>query len=338
MKHKNISIFIPNAGCKQCCLFCNQSDISGSLKVPTPDEVNLELTKALQFLPTIEERKATEIAFFGGSFTALDIHLQERYLEVAARFVSEYGLSGIRISTRPDAIDDAILCMLKMYKVTAIELGAQSMDDTVLSANQRGHTSKAVSNAAKLIQSYDISLGLQMMVGLYKSNVELELLTLERLISLNPDTLRIYPTVVIDGTGLADLMKSGLYKPMELNEAVSLCGKLLLRCHEKRIKVIKLGLHSSEQMSQKAIGGAYHPALRELCEGELYLSQAIKALKSYKKGNYEILVEPSCLSKMIGQAKRNILHLKEQGYTVRVLPLTGIGIYEVAIREVMTCS
>lgn len=338
MKHKNISIFIPNAGCKQLCSFCNQSDISGSIKVPSVQEVSTTLNQAVSQLVTSEERMATEIAFFGGSFTAIGKHQQEEYLKLAHSYVREYGLHGIRISTRPDAIDTDILDTLKLYGVTSIELGAQSMDDTVLAANRRGHTSEAVDTASKLIHSYSISLGLQMMVGLYKSTPELEFETIERLIACKPDTMRIYPTVVLEGTELAALMKSGLYLPMGLEAAVKICGGLLLRCHQAGIKVIKLGLHASEQVEAKTIGGAYHPALRELCEGELYFLKTLDTLRKYKSGAYEVSVSPSCISKMIGQKKNNIIRLADMGYTVKVLSDTSIGQYEIALKEVAACS
>ncbi|MBQ3903792.1 MAG: radical SAM protein, partial [Eubacterium sp.] len=208
MKKGNISIFVPHNGCPQQCSFCNQKTITGQAYQPTAKDVDEAVQKALR-----KKGYKFEIAFFGGSFTAIDRAYMTELLDAAEPYVKSGAVSGIRISTRPDYIDDEILTLLKSKGVTAIELGAQSMDDEVLSANLRGHTAADVVNASKLIKSYGFELGLQMMTGLYLDTDEKDIETARKIIELKPETVRIYPTVVLKGTYLEELYDGKAYRP-----------------------------------------------------------------------------------------------------------------------------
>lgn len=165
-----MAFFIPHAGCPHQCSFCDQKSITGESRRVETGEVAAVLEDARQALRG--KQKASEIAFFGGSFTAVPPAYQESLLKAAYPFVKRGDFSGIRISTRPDAIDPPVLERLKQYGVKSIELGAQSMDDRVLVLNQRGHTAQDVVNASRMIREYGFSLGLQMMTGLYGSSPE----------------------------------------------------------------------------------------------------------------------------------------------------------------------
>ncbi|MDE6723569.1 MAG: radical SAM protein, partial [Eubacterium sp.] len=211
MKKGNISIFVPHIGCPQKCSFCNQNTITGSHSAPTPDDVKTAVETALQ-----RADYEYEIAFFGGSFTAIKRDYMISLLEAAKPYIESGRVKGIRCSTRPDAVDDEVLSLLKSYGVTAVELGAQSMNDMVLSANLRGHTADDVRNASKLIQKYGFELGLQMMTDLYLSSPEMDIETAKEIIKLNPDTVRIYPTVTLKNTYLEKLMHEGKYTPSSL--------------------------------------------------------------------------------------------------------------------------
>lgn len=307
-KHSNISIFVPHIGCPNMCSFCNQSHITGQTYAPllsdVVDAVNIA-TNSKGYNP-----QKTEIAFFGGSFTAINRCYMIDLLKTAYQFVKDGVVCGIRISTRPDAIDEEILSVLKMYGVTTIELGAQSMNDDVLLSNNRGHTSQDVVNASRLIKKYGFSLGLQMMTGLYKDCDEFALSTAKQIIDLKPDTVRIYPTIVLKNTDLAALYDDNKYKPQTLDDAANLCSELLTMFNKANIKVIRLGLHSIEKDSY--VAGPWHPAFSEICYSKIFLKNAINTLE--EKGNYALVVNPSSVSKMIGQHKENITTLKKLGF------------------------
>lgn len=307
-KHSNISIFVPHIGCPNMCSFCNQRHITGANKAPSQQDVIDAVEVAVN--STRYNPKNTEIAFFGGSFTAINRNYMLSLLTAANYFVKNGTVSGIRISTRPDAIDDEILKILKEYGVTSIELGAQSLNDNVLLSNNRGHTVLEVENACKLIKKYKFNLGLQMMTGLYSDCNEYAISTAEKIIKLCPDTVRIYPTIVLKNTDLAALYSDNKYKPQTLEEAVDLCSNLLLMFEAANIKVIRLGLHSIEKDSYMA--GPWHPAFSEICYSKLFLKKAIEMLKD--SGEYVLFVNPKSISKMIGQHKENILTLKKLGF------------------------
>lgn len=225
---------------------------------------------------------------------------------------------GIRISTRPDAIDDDVLTLLKSYKTTAVELGAQSMSDAVLAANDRGHTADDVRNAAVLIQRYDMELGLQMMTGLYQSTDALDRYTAEEFIRLHPSTVRIYPTIVMRGTRLGELYEAGAYPPQTLDEAVALSAELLTLFAENGVKVIRVGLHDTDTLRRDMLAGPYHPAFRELCESRIMLRKAFALLQDKPSGAYTLAVNPRCRSKLTGNQKSNLIALEKQGYTIRI--------------------
>lgn len=310
--HSNISIFVPHIGCPNKCSFCNQRYITGSCWAPCAADVEKAVAAAKGSRNF--DSKTAEIAFFGGSFTAINRNYMTALLKAAEQFVKDGTVKGIRISTRPDAIDDEILTLLKEYGVTSIELGAQSMNDRVLRMNNRGHTSGDVERASRLIREYGFELGLQMMTGLYGDSDNSAVKTAERLIALKPDTVRIYPTIVLKDTDLAALYADNIYKPQTLDSAVTLASKLYKLFTENGIRVIRLGLHSIEE--EAYIAGPWHPAFSELCQSQIMLTGVLSSLT--EKGKYNIKVAKSSVSKMTGQGRKNIIFLKSRGYDCRV--------------------
>lgn len=263
-----------------------------------------------------ERAKNAEIAFFGGSFTAIDKSYIISLLEAAGDFRDFFG--GIRISTRPDCIDPEILGILKKYRVTSIELGAQSTDDGVLSLNNRGHGKNDIFSSSKLIKSRGFSLGLQMMTGLYGSDFEKDRKTAADFVSLKPDTVRIYPTVIMRDTELASLYTSGKYIPYTLEQSVSLCAELISLFEGEGIKIIRLGLHYSDSLVKNSLGGNYHPAFKELCESKIMLEKFLDLAKFPENRDVTVYINPKSLSKLLGQKKCNLTKLEGLGYNVKI--------------------
>ncbi len=335
MRHVNIAVFVPHSGCPNQCSFCNQRAISGHTKQPTPQDVIDACETAMKGGC---EESFVQLAFFGGSFTAIERGYMVSLLEAAQEYINNGFLNGgIRISTRPDFIDDEILALLKKYGVRAIELGAQSMDDGVLALNQRGHTVEDVRKAATLIKEYGFELGLQMMTGLWGSGDEDSINTAKEFIALKPDTVRVYPTVVLKNTLLGEKYESGEYTPPDLQHSIELVAELIPMFEENGISVIRVGLHAQSDVERDYLAGAYHPALRELCEGEIYYKKILSALKNQPNGSYEIAVSPCEISKATGQKKKNILRLAGQGYSCRVRGNNDIKPHELTIRNVTKC-
>ncbi len=330
MKHINVALFVPDEGCPHRCSFCNQKTISGKTRPLTVEDIE----KAVETAVSTSECGEGEIAFFGGSFTAIERSYMLSLLEKGKEYVERGLFKGIRISTRPDCIDAEILTLLKENKVTSIELGCQSMDDEVLLLNERGHISSDVVNAAALIKEYGFEFGVQMMTGLYGDTEEKALETAEKLISLKPDTARIYPTVVLENTRLAELYKKGEYTPQTTDEAADLCAKLLLMFHEADIKVIRLGLHSGGNVEEGFVAGAYHPAFRELAESRIYLRKIKEEIekRNLSEGKIEVTVGSSYISMASGQKKSNINHLFALGYEVKIKGNSEYKKYEVSVR------
>lgn len=277
-------------GCPNMCSFCDQKAISGETKPPLPSDIAKECREGLA---KYDFSGGSEIAFFGGSFTAIPKHEMVSYLEAVQPFLGENGFSGIRISTRPDALPEETLVLLKKYGVTAIELGAQSMSDKVLEMNRRGHTADDIRQAAQRIKSHGFSLGLQAMYGLYGSTAEDEEYTLSECIKLRPDTMRIYPVVVLDGTHLGELYKNGEYILPSWEEMTEFVSHAICRLREENITLIRCGLHAEKGMEERILGGFYHPSLKELVLEKLYLKKMLtwaechsEILRNRAKGSY----------------------------------------------------
>ena len=303
-----IPVFVPHLGCPNNCVFCNQQRISGALTPAGPEDVKKAIENA-ESLPDIGSRR--QLAFYGGSFTAIPVEDQLSLLGAAKEYLDKGVIHSIRLSTRPDAIDGAVLKRLRSHGVETIELGAQSLNENVLLLSGRGHTAKDVEDASKLIKEAGFKLILQMMTGLPGDSDEACIETAKRIISLKPDGVRIYPTVIVRDTALYELWKAGLYDEHSVEDAVRVCAKLLPLFEEAGIPVIRLGLNPTDELSGgDAAGGAYHPALGELVKSRIMLERARELLKDTKPGASVVLgVNKSKLSQMVGQHRCNIKSL-----------------------------
>ena len=314
-KHANISFFVPHLGCPHMCSFCNQHSITGKEKLPDKDEIDKGVKIAVNSKKYCKGN--TEIAFFGGSFTAIDRDYMVYLLSCAYPYVKNGTVKGIRVSTRPDAIDDEILCVLREYGVTSIELGAQSTDEKVLIANNRGHSAEDIVSASNLIKDYGFSLGLQMMTGLYKSTYDSDKKTVLDFIKIKPDTVRIYPTIVLENTELATLYKKGEYIPPSLNKSIINCSEFYEMFSKHNIRVIRLGLHNINEDTY--VAGPWHPAFSQLCMSNIYYENVKKALLSDETKNFTLYVNPSEISNFVGQKRSNINKFKDMGFFIQVV-------------------
>ncbi len=324
----NISVFVPHNGCPNMCSFCNQFAITSHSYQPTESDVDNAVSIAIKSMG--DAAKQSEIAFFGGSFTAIDRAYMIELLKAAYKYVATGAVKGIRISTRPDAINDEILDILSFYGVTTVELGAQSMVDSVLAENHRGHTAQTVYKASELIKKHGFSLGLQMMTGLYTDCDDGALFTAGEFVTIKPDFVRIYPTVVLEGTLLADYYRSGKYKPQTVDEATELCAKLLIMFREQNIPVIRLGLHAIDP--KEFVAGAWHPSFGELCESRIIYEKIRNMTEAGK--SYTVAVSPKSVSATVGNKKRNIEALKKEGIAIKVVADERLCGNEIMIREV----
>lgn len=312
-----IPIFVPHLGCPHDCIFCNQKRISGVERPLESNELHKEIENTLSTLDYTNNPRV-EIAFFGGSFTGIEKTLQEKYLEIGYSYIQQGKVHGLRLSTRPDYITDEILERLKKFGVDVIELGVQSMHDDVLMAANRGHNKEDVIRACALIKAYGFTLGIQLMPGLPLDTVERFKISIDEAIKLEPEVMRLYPTLVIKDTELADDFKLMRYKPMTLDDAVRACSYGLEKCLENKIQVIRLGLQPSDTVSTDGdvLAGPFHPTFRQLVEGELFLRWIQMAIDDQLFNNQdenELII--TCALKQVssvsGMNKRNKIALKE---------------------------
>lgn len=310
---KIIPIFIPHLGCPNDCIFCNQKKITGKQTLVTADSISMEMKKSLS---TVRADQKIEIAFYGGSFTAIDECLQQEYLSIANGYIEkDQRITDIRISTRPDAIDEATLTRLKKQNVSIIELGVQSLDQEVLAISKRGHDLSCVYRSGQLIRDAGFQLGIQMMIGLPGDTKERVLYTCREIVKIKPDFVRVYPVLVIEDTELNDMMEKGEYQPWTVEEIISVGKKINLMFIHNDITVIRIGLQNSEEIhiGKSVRGGPFHPAM-----GELILTASYRDfLEDYVitnniKGQLILQCPKNQISQWIGQNKSSIHFFKRQ--------------------------
>jgi histone acetyltransferase (RNA polymerase elongator complex component) len=306
-KRQILPFFIPHLGCPNRCIFCDQHKIAGKADPPTQEE----LWAALQKLPENSESNPQEIelAFYGGSFTALPESEQEYYLQPAYRAMQEGRIAGIRLSTRPDAIDERRIALLKKYGVGTVELGVQSMNNEVLRLAKRGHTVEDSERALALLQNAGFKTSVQLMPGLPGETADSAFTGAVRILKQKPDMLRIYPLVVLAETECAELYQSGQYQPLTLDEAVEITLDITLFAEEYGVAVIRMGLQPSDELAADVVAGPYHPAFGSLVRGLWWRKKILYVLERYPDA--QIFVNKRDLSAVIGQNRQNMAFYEE---------------------------
>jgi histone acetyltransferase (RNA polymerase elongator complex component) len=294
-------------------VFCDQRTITDSAgQIPTPDQIQAEVVRYLTF--TQKHHSSIQISFFGGNFLGLEQKVMIELLETAAAFVDHGTVDSLRFSTRPDTISEERLSAIAPYPVKTVELGVQSMNDAVLAACRRGHTAADTIAAATLIKDAGYQLGLQMMVGLPGDDADGAMATACRLVHLNPDFVRIYPTLVLAGSPLARMLRTGKYRPVPLNACIRLMARLYLLFKANHIPVIRMGLQASDGLADPGalLAGPYHPAFGHLVHGEIVLNAICRALADMKgrPTTLTIRTHPAMVSRVQGLNKRNLQYLR----------------------------
>jgi len=305
-----IPIFLPAIGCRERCLFCNQ--MASSEGLPSPASVRNFIEASLAQIPYNKKNREKQVAFYGGSFTAIDRDDQVRYLRETRPFVASGQIDSVRISTRPDALDEETLSLLKEYGVRTIEIGVQSMIDEVLSLAHRGHGTQDTVSATLRLTQWGFEVGHQLMIGLPGDTCDRFLQTLDRVIELRPDFLRIHPTLVLRGAPLERFWREGRYSPLQLDEAVQWLKHGLLKLENSAIPVARIGLQPTSELERDYLAGPYHPAFRQLVDSAIFFDMATSLLQaSQKNGRALFFCHPREVSNLRGQRNENILRLKK---------------------------
>ena len=263
LKHYNIPIFLPELACPYRCVYCNQYSITGLNNFVKPEDVKNIIDSHLASFK--EENRFVEVAFFGGNFTGLPVKMQNDYLEVVQPYLDKNLVHGIRCSTRPDYISLQRVMEIKHLGMRNIELGAQSTNDDVLKHCKRGHTYNDIVEASQIILSEDITLGLQMMIGLPFDSEEKDFQTAKDIVNLGAKETRIYPCIVVKDTELEKMYRQNVYKSLSIEKAIEISSKLYSYFIENHVKVLRIGLHTSDELDNEAyVAGPYHKNFAEM--------------------------------------------------------------------------
>lgn len=322
-------VFLPHAGCPYRCVYCNQSVVTGVAGMgESPWELPHRVSRLLDGLFKDSAGTGTpgEIAFYGGTFTALGAEVIRGILDAALPWILRKCASGIRFSTRPDNLSCEICSLLSDYPITTVELGVQSLSDVVLRNCRRGYTAAAVEEAATRVHGYRWDLGVQLMAGLPGDSAGIFLESIEKSIRLGPSFVRIYPTLVLDGTLLAEWYRRGAYQPLGLDEAIRWCVPALEALNRAEIPVARMGLHEEAAFRESGIvlGGPHHPSFGQLVKAAWWRARVDEILgkcgQSREGRCLTITVPRRSISEVVGHAGENVRHWKEQmGFgTVRV--------------------
>jgi histone acetyltransferase (RNA polymerase elongator complex component) len=314
-KRVTIPLFIPHSGCPHKCVFCNQWRVTGVTQNVTPDSMHDIINKYLSAIP--ESVGKIEIAFFGGSFTAIPLTEQSRLLSSVMPYLKHGIIRSVRISTRPDYINMPVISLLKEFSVETVELGAQSFSDGVLRASGRGHSSRHTVEAVSLLKQNGFRVGIQLMPGLPHDTYDTSIMSAQETAELMPDDVRIYPAVVLKDTMLEKMYREGNYIPLTIEEAVDRCSVMYRMFFEKGINIIRMGLHPMDPESSNVVAGPYHAALGFLIKSRYRRGILDSIIRSVIEDNNRlsdltILLPYRMKEEFIGMKKENILYLKNK--------------------------
>ncbi len=279
-----IPIFIPHEGCPHSCVFCNQHRISGVEGRPVTGPQVAQSIRIWLERGRKNILSRVQVAFYGGSFTGLPMARQQDLLSSVQPFIESGEVQTIRLSTRPDYIDPGIVDFLQKQQVATVELGVQSLDDAVLEQSLRGHRAADVIRASALLGATGMELGIQLMVGLPGQTFSSLRKTVARVITLAPAFIRIYPVLVVAGSGLEGRYRRGAYQPLSLSRAVLQAAWMKKKMTAHGIRVVRMGLQPGPELERSLVAGPYHPAFGELVNARLMLRQARKLLSRVPPG------------------------------------------------------
>ena len=328
-----IPIFLPQAGCPHRCVFCNQYAITNICSnkissVPLADNIDQFLSYNYRKNPNVQ------ISFYGGNFLGLPESQIIQLLEVAQSYIDCKKVTGIRFSTRPDTITQKQLQLLTKYAIQTVELGVQSMDDNVLNKSQRGHTSESTCLATQILKRFSYQVGHQLMAGLPGDNSNTFMQTIERVIALKPDFVRIYPTLVLKGSLLAKWYREGHYVPLKLNQAVAMIKDSLKRFQKNNIPVIRMGIQPQDNLEYHILSGPYHPSFGHMVYSEILLDSVTAQIDQSIANHIAILVNPEKMSEMKGINQINVKHLTHRFPNKKIQIVSDPGISGVQIFEI----
>ena len=328
IKHHIIPIFVPHVGCPHDCVFCNQQKITGISTDITSEDVDNTIKSYLETIP--ESNQELEVAFYGGSFTAIDRDIQRKLLSVANKYKIKGLIDRIRLSTRPDCIDLDILKLLRECGVDIIELGVQSLEQDVLDKSNRGHSKEDVLEAVRIIKESNFTLGLQMMLGLPGDTKERSIYTAKEIIKLEPDFVRVYPTLIVKDTYLETLYFEQRYIPLSVEQAVDISSVILMLFEYSDINVIRIGLQPTENISSESgevVAGPFHPSFRQFVESKIYglvLDEFLEE-NSIEDDDMKIEVNKKQVSNIVGQKSVNIKTIREK-FNLRKVTVHGVDV------------
>ena len=327
-----IPVFVPHYGCPNDCIFCNQRKITNQDYIKDFEETKKSIEEYLNYF--LNKDNETQIAFYGGSFTGLPKDVMEEFLSIGKSFIDRGVVNSLRLSTRPDYIDENILNTLKSYGVSTIELGVQSLVDEVLIANQRNHLSDVVYSSSKLIKDFGFKLGLQQMLGLYKSDPKMDLYTTHEFVKIGPEFVRVYPTLVIKDSYLEKLYLEGKYNPYSLDETINLCKDIYSTFYRNGIDVIRIGLQPTDNIAlgEDVVAGPFHPSIRQLTIQELYKDAMDEVMKNFSDQDIDVYVNNKELNYLVGNKGANKSYLMEK-YDIKKFKVHGTNIDKIRIES-----
>jgi histone acetyltransferase (RNA polymerase elongator complex component) len=316
-------VFLPHAGCPFRCVYCNQNAVTvpvGPLNPRTSPEILSSFRPMLDRLAADARGSGIrgEVAFYGGTFTSLPAGVLKEILQAVQGCIEEGIFTGIRFSTRPDALTEGTLELLAGYPVKTVELGVQSLSDVVLEKSRRGYRVSEVKRACANVRRRGWKLGLQLMPGLPGDTKEVFLESIAGAIGLAPDFVRLYPTLVLRDTVLADWFRTGAYRPLTLEEAIGWCTPAYTVLRDAGIPVARMGLHADPQLEKPGavLAGPYHPAFGYLVKCR-YRRNRIRDLAraepgDVRTGKLTAIVSDRIVSEVLGPSRENVLLLREE--------------------------
>lgn len=309
-------VFMPFMGCPTKCIYCSQDRQTGA-GTKTLSEIYQAIEQDIPAFFAERKRTPLELAFFGGTFTALPFEWQQRFVKLAGKFKKQGYLTKVRCSTRPDCIETQHLAQLREDGLDMIELGIQSFSAKVLRRSARNYSPETAIKACRTVRQSGIDLGIQLLPGLPGTERGDFQRDISRTIKLQPDAVRIYPCLTVKGTGLEKLYRAGKYTPWSLQRTEEELSPALLRLWMHKIHVIRIGVAHEDGFEKSIVAGPMHPALGQKIRSKaLYLY--LRSRLALCEGKIDRIIVPQ---KYSGELWGHKASLKPLYHRINITPL-----------------
>ena len=208
------------------CTFCNNTSFSPNSRQPAEIKQQIDAGKFIIRKRTGARKYIAYFQAYTNTYAETEL-LKQQYNKALA----EPDIIGLAVGTRPDCVADSVLDLLADYQNRGyevwLELGLQSSFDKTLDRVNRGHDFEAYRLTLRRARQRGLQVCTHLIIGLPGEDEQHYKTTLDRVLDLGVDGLKLHPLHVVKGTQLANEWRRGEYQPLKLDDYARIAADLI---------------------------------------------------------------------------------------------------------------